>query len=92
MNKEEISTILTNHVKTMFNNENSDIKVELISKPRVGLVASITVSPKEEKKVEAKEVPKKKELTPLESLVEEEVEENKEKVVTTGSLFSKLSS
>lgn len=102
MNKEEIIGLIKAYVDSMFTDKDC-ITIELSSKPKSGVFATIEVTPKEilrsskpvliepvEKKQE--EVPKK--VTPLKDfdVIEEKNENASEEVVTTESLFSKISS
>lgn len=102
MNKEEIISLIKAYVDSMFTDKDC-ITIELSSKPKSGVFATIEVTPKEvlrpskpvliepvEKKQE--EVPKK--VTPLKDfdVIEEKNENASEEVVTTESLFSKISS
>lgn len=102
MNKEEIIGLIKAYVDSMFTDKDC-ITIELSSKPKSGVFATIEVTPKElvrpnkpvliepvEKKQE--ETPKK--VTPLKDfdVIEEKNENASEEVVTTESLFSKISS
>lgn len=102
MNKEEIIGLIKAYVDSMFTDKDC-ITIELSSKPKSGVFATIEVTPKEalrpskpvliepvEKKQE--KIPKK--VTPLKDfdVIEEKNENASEEVVTTESLFSKISS
>lgn len=101
LDKAEIINILHKYVDTMFH-DSSNVSIELSTKPKSGMFATITVStsvkipveavPQVETKEPVKE--KKKTVTPLESLIVQEDEpeqKNNEDAVTSGSLFSKIS-
>lgn len=101
LDKTEIINILHKYVDTMFH-DSSNVSIELSTKPKSGISATITVSTPDEIPVEAvpqvelkKPVKEKKTITPLESLIVQEDEpeqKNNEDVVTSGSLFSKIGS
>lgn len=103
LSKNEIIDVLHKYVDALFH-DSSNISIELFTKPKSGISATITVSatnkvpvdippPIEEKKeVEPVKEPKKS-PPPLEAFIvqeDESEEENKENVVTSGSLFSKI--
>lgn len=105
MNKEEIIGLIKAYVDSMFTDKDC-ITIELSSKPKSGVFATIEVTPKEmvrpnkpvliepvEPKKEKQEEPPKK-VTPLKDfdVIEEKNENASEEVVTTESLFSKISS
>lgn len=101
LNKAEIIDILHKYVDTMFH-DSRNVSIELSTKPKSGMFATITVSTSDKIPVEAvpqvetkEPVKEKKAVTPLESLIVQEDEpeqKNNEDVVTSGSLFSKIGS
>lgn len=100
LDKAEIINILHKYVDSMFH-DSSNVSIELSTKPKSGMSATITVSTSDKipvetvPQVETKEpVKEKKTVTPLESLIVQEGEpeqKNNEDAVTSGSLFSKIS-
>ena len=104
LSKNEIINILHTYVDSLFRGSNN-VTIELYSKPKSGISATITVPSPTELSVEtpvlgvvtASEDVKeeKKSPPPLETFIvqeDEPKEENKDSVVTSGSLFSKMSS
>lgn len=83
MNKEEITEILYKYAKGMFS-DNSSIAIEVTSKPKLGIVATIDVSVKAT--TPANTEPKKEKVA-LDSLVQEEETSTKEPEKTNNSLF-----
>lgn len=104
LDKAEIINILHKYVDSMFH-DSSNVSIELSTKPKSGMSATITVSTSDkipvetvaqvETQAETKEpVKEKKTITSLESLIVQEDEpeqKNNEDTVTSGSLFSKIS-
>lgn len=105
-NKNEITNILHIYVDSLFR-DSSNVTIELCSKPKSGVFATITVPSLTEVPVEIpalkvvtapepEEIKKeKKSPPPLETFIvqeDEPEEENKDNVVTSGSLFSKMGS
>lgn len=103
LSKNEIIDVLHRYVGNLFH-DSSNVSIELFTKPKSGISATITVSPankvpvdvpltvEEKKEVEPVKEPKKS-PPPLETFIvqeDEPEEENKENVVTSGSLFSKI--
>lgn len=102
MNKEEIISLIKAYVDSMFTDKDC-ITIELSSKPKSGVFATIEVTPKEPLRpsksvliepVEKKQEETPKKVTPLKDfdVIEEKNENASEEVVTTESLFSKISS
>ena len=104
LNKNEITKVLHAYAGSLFRDSNN-VTIELYSKPKSGISATITVSSPTEVPVEtpALEVvtapeeikEEKKSPPPLETFMvqeDEPKEENKDSVVTSGSLFSKMDS
>lgn len=104
LSKSEITNILHTYVDNLFRDSNN-VTIELYSKPKSGIAATITVSSLTEVPVETpvlevvtapEEVKEeKKSPPPLETFMvqeDEPKEENKDSVVTSGSLFSKIGS
>lgn len=102
LNKNEITNILHTYVNSLFRDSNN-VSIELSTKPKSGVCATITVPsltevPVETPVLEVATAPeevkeKKKSPPPLETFIvqeDEPEEENKENVVTSGSLFSKI--
>lgn len=88
LTKEELVPILTPYVDKLFPS-GVDFTVEAVGKGRAGTFLEINVTPKESKPKAKKESPKP--LTDLNTLVQEEPEEeNNKEVVTNTSLFSKM--
>lgn len=81
MNKEEITEILYKYAKGMFS-DNSSIAIEVTSKPKLGIVATIDVSAK----AATVTTEPKKEKVALDSLVQEETPA-KEPEKVNNSLF-----
>lgn len=79
LTKEEIKEVLEKYVKGMFTEE-KEIILTLGSKTKTGVFATVEV-------VEKKEEPTPK---PQEEPVEEKNEEDSTEVVTTGSIFSRM--
>lgn len=105
LSKNEIIDVLHKYVDGLFH-DSSNVSIELFTKPKSGVCATITVSStnkvpvdipptvEEKKEVELVKEPKKS-PPPLETFIVQEdkpEEENKDKVVTSSSLFSKMSS
>lgn len=103
LSKNEIIDVLHKYVDGLFH-DSSNVSIELFTKPKSGISATITVSPankvpvdisptvEEKKEVEPVKEPKKS-PPPLETFIVQEnepEEENNENVVTSGSLFSKI--
>lgn len=103
LSKNEIIGVLHKYVDGLFH-DSSNVSIELFTKPKSGISATITVSTtnkvpvevpptvEEKKEVEPVKEPKKS-PPPLETFIvqeDEPEEENKENVVTSGSLFSKI--
>lgn len=89
LDKQELLSIIELHVKSNFN-EQKCVTIELLSRPKVGVMALIEV---EDKVVTPPtiESEKKEEKHSLSDLpVEEVVEENSTKVVTTKPLFNTI--
>ena len=104
LNKSEITNILHTYVDNLFRDSNN-VTIELYSKPKSGISATITVSsltevPVETPALEVVTAPEevkeeKKSPPPLETFMVQEnepEEESKDSVVTSGSLFSKMGS
>ena len=104
LGKKEITNILHTYAGSLFR-DSSNVTIELYSKPKSGICAIITVPSPTEVPVEtpALEVvtapeevkEEKKSPPPLETFMvqeDEPEEENKDNVVTSGSLFSKIGS
>lgn len=102
LGKNEIINILHTYAGSLFR-DSSNVIIELYSKPKSGVYATITVPSSTEVPVEtpalevvttSEEVKeKKKSPPPLETFIvqeDEPEEENKDNVVTSGSLFSKI--
>lgn len=100
LSKNEIIDVLHKYVDGLFH-DSSNVSIELFTKPKSGISATITVSTSDKLPVEVapqaeteKPVKEKKTITPLESLIVQEDEpeqKNNEDAVTSGSLFSKIS-
>lgn len=100
LSKNEIIEVLHKYVDGLFH-DSSNVSIELFTKPKSGISATITVSTSDKIPVEVvpqaetkEPVKEKKTITPLESLIVQEDEpeqKNNEDAVTSGSLFSKIS-